>query len=179
MAAEFGDLHLVIELVGIAALDASERRFGQGGLDAEDGGGVLLRLSGGHAGEGEDLGDVGEVFLAGLFALGVGFDVVVAVGQAEAASGDFGDDLVGVAGILGGSGVEEEGAASVAVERTEVGNESFAARKLVDGGEFRGEGSCAALVDGFGVHAGGEVVADLLLDGVAVGRLGVLFQDAP
>ena len=37
----------------------------------------------------------------------------------------------------------------------------------------------AGFVDGGGVHAGGEVVTDLLLDGVAVLGGGCVLEDAP
>ena len=64
--------------------------------------------------------------------------------------------MVGMAAMSCGAGVE-------------VGDEAEAG----DGG------GDAGLVDGGGVHAGGEVVTDLLLDGVAVLGGGCVLEDAP
>ncbi len=85
---ELGQGHLVVGLVRIAAFDAGERGFGEGGLDAEDGGGGGAAVVCAAAGELDYLGDVGGVLGADLLALGVGLEVVVAVGEAEAAGAD-------------------------------------------------------------------------------------------
>ncbi len=59
------------------------------------------------------------------------------------------------------------------------GDERVAGVEVVDVRRAGIGGLDAGFVDGGGVHAGGEVVADLLLDGVAVFSGGCVLQDAP
>jgi len=65
------------------------------------------------------------------------------------------------------------------VERGEGGEELLAGLEGVDLCQRRLDRLAAEGVNRGGVHAGGEVVAYLLLDGRAVGGLGVFFQNSP
>ena len=67
---------------------------------------------------------------------------------------------------------------SVVVEGGEGGDELLCGCEGVDDAETGAAGVDAGFVDGGGIHAGGEVVADLLLDGGAVGG-GCVLEDAP
>ena len=60
------------------------------------------------AGEGEHVGDVGDVLVAELLVLVAGAGVVVALGQAEAALVDDGDLLGGVLEVLLFAEAEED-----------------------------------------------------------------------
>ncbi len=162
------DLHGVIDVVGIATFDAGKRCGGQGGFDLHGGSGVLIGLRLRLAGEHQQMRHVFDEFLAGCLALGVGFGVVVAVGQAEAAGADADDHHAGVFRIGFGASSEEVEATPIGSFAQE-GGELFA---ILDGGdavELRLERREAAGIDGVGVHTGSVVVADFLLRGSAVG----------
>ena len=90
----------VIGLLGIAHVDDAEGGLGEGGLQGHDVCGVNLGLGGRSAGEGEHLGDVGDVLGADLGVLVAGAQVVVLLRQAEAALLDEGDLLGGVLEVL-------------------------------------------------------------------------------
>ncbi len=167
----------MVDGFGIAALGVGHGGEGEPGFEGEDVGGVALGVGGIFAGEGEHLGDEGYVLVAELLILVAGAGVVVALGEAETALIDDGDLLGGVFEVLLFAEAEEDVhvvALEFACESGEVG--------LGDGVDLiekRLDGSEALLVDERGVHAGGVVVADLLLVGCAgrVGR-GVLGEDA-
>ena len=139
--------------------------LGEGGLKGEDVFGVDGGLGGGFAGEGEHEGDVGDVLVADLLILVAGAGVVVALGETEAALADVGDLPGGVFEVERGR-VAEEDVDAVALELAgEIGEAGLGdAVDLVEQGLDGGE---ALLFDDSGVHAGGVVVADLLLVGGA------------
>ena len=168
----------MVEVVGIAALDAGERCVGERGFDLHGGGGILIGLGLRLAGEHQQMRHVGDEVLADFLALRVGFGVVVAVGQSEAAGVDADDHHAGILRILFSAGVEEVEAALIGALAQE-GGDLFA---ILDGGdavELRLERREAARVDGIGVHAGGVVVADLLLRGRAVSEPSHLLRECP
>ena len=97
----------VVDLFGVAQIDAAHRGLGQGGLDLQHRGGFLGGLIGRVAGQGEHLLHVIEVLGADLGeARGID-DVVVAVGQRKPALTDGSDLLCRILFILGDAKVEE------------------------------------------------------------------------
>ena len=104
---QFGARHFVELLVGVAEFHLGQRGFGERGFDLHDGLRLGLRGGGRIAEEFEHARHVLQVFGAGLFALGVGLGVVIAIGQAEAAGGGEGDHLFGVGEILVGAEAED------------------------------------------------------------------------
>jgi hypothetical protein len=125
-------------------------------------------------------GDVLQIFGADLLRFGVGIDVVVAIRQAEAAGGGESDDAAGVGEILRGAEREQ---ARVAGFEVHAGEQCGKVRGALQGGDFieaRLERFGAGLFDGGFIHAGGEVVADFLLQGSALGGgFGGFVEDAP
>ncbi len=91
----------------------------------------------------------------------------------------LGDDGVGVDGVLAGSGAEEVGAGEHVVDDGDGSDDRVAGLEADDEAEAGDGGGDAGFVDGGGVHAGGEVVTDLLLDGVAVFGGGCVLEDSP
>ena len=141
----------------------------------------FLGLLGRAACEGEHFGDVGDVLVAHLYVLVAGAQVVVLLRQAETTLLDEGDLLGGVLEVLL-LAVSEEGVDAVALqiadERGELGAASGSARASIRSSRGWSGLRPAALDDG-GVHAGLEVVADLLFVGGAGGAAGLgLLQDA-
>ena len=74
----------MIGCVWIAQGDIIERRFGKGGFEGHDGLRGCLGVGFAGARKRENLRDVVQVAGAGIFKALFGFDVVVAVGQAQA-----------------------------------------------------------------------------------------------
>ena len=111
--------------------------FGDGGLESEDASGAGLGF--GEAGEAEHGGDVGLVLGADvLHAVGVG-EVVVAVGQLDAALKKVGGVVVGVVEAGGDPEAEDVGGVEVGVvEGVDIGAE----------GQAEGVGELARCVDG-------------------------------
>jgi len=105
-----------------------------------------------------------------LMSCAPGAQVVVLLGQAEAALGDLGDLFGGVLEVLLFA-VSEEGVGAVALQLAEEGGElgaaGGAAVERVDPVEHGLDGGEAFGLDEGGVHAGVEVVANLLLVGRA------------
>jgi len=176
---EFLDGLHVVGVMRIAALDAGERGVGQRGFDFEGCIGVGFGLVCALACETEQLLNVCDVLLANLHALRVRLGVVVAVGKAEAAGVQLDDHQRRVDRILARAGAEEK-AAGVLVMKAGEGVENVGAGfEGVDLREDGIDGLVAQGVDGGGVHAGGEVVAYLLLYRCAVCRFRIVFEDSP
>jgi hypothetical protein len=172
-------VHRVGGLVGIAELDGGEGGLGEGGLQAHHGLGAARRLR--VAQQLEDLPHVGLVALARLLGLGVVLGVVLGGGQAETAGAGEADHPRGVLGVLAGAEEEEHRTVeALRVEPAEHGGEVRLGFHAGDGRQGGPDGTDPRLLDGRLVHAGGEVVADLLGVGVAPGvRAGRLLQHPP
>ena len=124
----------------------------------------------------EHVGEVCDVLLAGFDALVVGAEVVVLLGQAEAALVGVGDFAGGVFEILLGAVIEEDADAH-AIEVGDEGGQILFGMEGGDAIEFWLDGGEAALIDGVGVQAAGVVVADFLLVGAGGGVSGSGFLD--
>ena len=160
--------HDVVGLVGIAQGHAVHGRLGEDGLHLENharlgGGGV-----GGVAGKLEHVLHVLLEALADLDGLGVGLQVVLAVGQREAALAERGDGAVGILGVRGRA-EQEQRADAQTVQVGDLGHHVRLIAHRLDAVQLGLDGRDALLVDGRGVHATGEVVADLLVDRAAAG----------
>ena len=168
-------------LVGIAEFHLGEGGFGERGFDLHDGLRRGFRGGGGVAEQFEDARHVLQVFGAGLFALGVGLGVVIAIGEAEAAGCGEGNDLFGVGEILVGAEAEDGIAArGLEVEARQDGRQVLQGGDAGDGVQGGFEGRGTGFFDGGFVHAGAEEIADLLFAGGAGGGgLGGLLEDAP
>src|ERR1035437_10753502 len=94
--AEGGHVGGVVEVLGVALVGGGERGLGEFCFEGQHCVGVFCGLGVGLAGKDEHLVDVVDVLLALLRGFGVGAGVVVALGQAEAASAVEADDLAGV-----------------------------------------------------------------------------------
>ena len=137
-----------------------------------------MGLRGCRSGEcGEPL-DEGKVLSAGLGEARLGFEVVVAVGQAEAAGVDLSDDSrrrvdVGV-GVEGERGVDADG-----LKVCDGGLERGTVVDGVDLLEERLEGTDAGDVNGFDIRAGGVEIAGELGGGAGglAGASGDLVKD--
>src|SRR5208282_5551079 len=105
------DLHFMNQLVGIAALDASERSLGHGRFQMQDGLSVLL--SGGRtvADKLEYSLHMLKIALARFLRLGVVFNVVVAIGHGEAALIHVGDYTLGIVRVLRRASRKKQGSA--------------------------------------------------------------------
>ena len=176
-----GDGLQVIGFLGLAHVDDAERCVGQRGLHDEDVLRVLLCLLGRAAGQGQHFGEVGDVLFADLDVLVAGAQVIVLLGQAQAALLDEGDLLGCVFQVLL-LAVAEEDVDAFALQLADQGGKlDSASRAVVEGVDLIEQGPDgleAGGVDGVGVHAGLEVVADLLLVGRACGAAGLsLFED--
>ena len=179
---QLGDGHLMVELVGIALFHAREGDLGELGLKAKNGCGVGRRLRGLLAKEDKHVGDVFGVVLTGVNALGVGLEVVVAVGQAEAAGIHVGDDRGGIAEVLSAAGGEERTAVVPGLQVA--GGEVWGqVGGLLDPGyglELRFERGGAESFNARLIHATGEEVSELLLHGSTGGlSLCEIVEDAP
>ena len=120
-----------------------------------------------------------EIARARLFRFVVGLDVVIAIGQAQPAGGGETDHLLGIGKILVGAEAEKSRAGNQVQprhERRQIGS-ALQGRDLA---QARLQRARAGLFDGRLIHAGGEIVADLLLVGRAARRrLGILFEHSP
>ena len=166
------------DLVRITPLRARLRCFRERHLDAHDGFGICFRLRSRVAQQSKDFLDVLYIAFPIFFRLRIILGVVVAVRKAEPALIDGGDLLVGVVGILEGTGAEQD----LATEILEL-QMSYHRRKVClgldrgDGVELRLDGREAAAVHGCFVHARPVEVADFLIYGIAIFRGGGAFQD--
>ena len=174
-------IDLVEQLVGIALLHGRQRRLRERRLHLHHARGVALRDVGRVAQQLERVGDVGDVFGTHILRFRIRLEVGVAVRQAEAAGDRERDHARRIGKVL---------ARRKAEEQARIGQRHLQARQHArqvavraqrgDLVEVRRQRRGAACLDGFLVHAGAEVVADLLLAGVAaVGAFGQVFEDAP
>ena len=159
-----GNRHLVIVRLGVAPLDAGEGGAGERRLERHD---VRARGDGGGGGgrvtqELQHARHVRGVGRADGGGRGVRAEVVVAVGEAEAALLGRGDRHRAVLEVRAAAEPERRAAAAL-VQPRELGNE-------IRGGPHRGdavqlflERRGARRLDLRGVHAGGVVIADLLV----------------
>ena len=97
---DLSDLHRVVDVVGIAALDSCKRGVGQGGFNLHGGGSLPVGLRLRHTGEHQQLCEISYVALADLLAPGVSLGVIVAVGKPESASANANDHDLGIFRIL-------------------------------------------------------------------------------
>ena len=119
------------------------------------------------------------VLFADLLHLGIVLDVVVAIRKAKAAGRGKGDHTLGVFEVLVGFEAEQGFRALQLLARHQRGQGPDRAQ-MRDGIEVRLKRESLGLLDGAFVHAGVEVVPNLLLDGAAsLGLLGRLIEDAP
>ena len=100
---QFFGAHLVIELGRISPLNARQLAFGEGGFDSHHGCGFVRGVGRRVADQFEDSCDMCDIRFAKFIGLGVVLGVVVAIGKAESALIDLGDDLGRVLKILVGT----------------------------------------------------------------------------
>ena len=90
----------MVAVLGIAAFGAVHFRLRERGFDAEHSLGGIRRLFGRPPSQREDLGDVNDQVLPHLLHLRIVFlDVVIAVGQGQAALVHVGNHLIGMVKI--------------------------------------------------------------------------------
>ena len=134
----------------------------------------VAACSGVSPAEGQHFGDVVDVLLAELDVLVAGAGVVVALGEAEAGLIDEGDLLGGVLEVLHLTEAEED-VDAVALELAGERGEAVFGRPCRSGrraAEWTPDPFWSMTI---GVHAGGVVIADLLLvGGLLVARVRVL-----
>ena len=143
-----------------------QARLGEAGLEREDLLGRLPRRRGGHSAEGQDAGHVRSIPLARLREARLGLQVVVAVGQPQAAGGDVHDDARGIV-VVRGAGDHERGRDGQLVQPADHALDAGAILDAGDVGEQRSQRGHARGVDRGLVHARREVIAEQLLDAAA------------
>ena len=168
---ELGKRHLVVGLGRIAAFDAGPAGVGDPGLEREDrlgaGGGIGL------AGKGQDIGQMLEIFGAGLGQLGIGLKVIIAVRHAEARLTERENIFLGILVVLPDIAAERSTDAHLArrcIKRGETGLRLHAA-DLVEPRLDRGQ---ALRLDRRFVHEAGIDRAD-----PAVGVVRGILDQAP
>ena len=166
----------MVDLVGIAPLDVALRCFGQRGFKVQDLLRFSLRCFGLIAQELQHVCQVSNILFPGFDTLVVGAKVVILLRKPEAALVDVGDFAGRVFEILLGAVIEEDANAH-AIEMSDERGQLLPGLESGDAIQFRLDGGQAALVDGIGIHAGGVVVADLLLVGASGGVRGCRFFD--
>ncbi len=152
---------LVIQLLRIAATGRVERPLGQAGFNLHDD----LRLGRGFgfivAQQHKHFRDVLDVFLAQVNRLGVVLEIVVAIGQAQAALIHFGNHLARVLEV--GVGVEaEQYIGALAMQPHDLARQPFLRLDGRDALEIVLQRLRTGLLDGPFIHAAGVVIADLL-----------------
>ncbi len=130
---QLGEGGVVIGGGGIAQGHVVERGFGELRFHAHDGlgrgcGGLLV-----PAGEFEHRGDVLDVFLARFFEAWLGFQVVVAIGQAETAGAEIGEHPGRLVGIL----LAAEGERRVHDNVVHLGHDFLQSGDVAGGVDFR------------------------------------------
>jgi hypothetical protein len=162
----------VIHLLGLAHLGHAHRRLGQRGLKREDGRSVGLRLLGGASGQRQHVGDVRLILLPQLDILGPGAQVVILLRQPQAALPDGCNLLAGVLEVLLLAVAEEDFHVHPLQSANDGGQlrlATVAVAHAVDLVQQRLDRGQPLLLDQVGIHAGGIVVADLLLVRRALG----------
>ncbi|MNE03488.1 hypothetical protein D3C80_959920 [compost metagenome] len=139
--------------------------FGHLGLEGQDVGGGLGRVR--PAGGGQRTGDIGDIGLA--LRREVGLQIVVAVGQAQAALAHVGGVEVGVLQVLEHVDAEQRAAEARVAFAHQAGHAAVVGDGA-HGGQVSGQGLGAQLVDAGLVHEAGVEGADLLR--IGVGRVG-------
>ena len=153
----------VVTVRGRAQVGAAGGGLGQRGLNLHDRGGFFGGLLGRIAGQGEHLLQMLDVLGAdGDETLGID-NVVVAVGQREAALEELGDLLRRILVVLPDVEVEEAVGSAVVLKLAEQGWELFGVGEAVDGCKGRLDRREGLLFHHVRVHAGGIEVAVLFL----------------
>ncbi len=160
---QLGDRHDVVDIGWIAAVDAGHRSFGQRGLYRHHIFGFCGCLFGRIAEQREHLRHMREVFGAERLRAVILIQVVIAVGQAEAALVDRSDLLGGVLLVLLGAEGEEKSDGVFVFHGAEQGGQRLLVVPGGDGLERWLDRLRAEAVGQVRVHAGGKVVAVLLL----------------
>ncbi len=179
---QLGQGALVVGLLWVAQFHAGPGRLGHAGLQVQHHAGPDLGQVCGIPGQLEHLRDVGLVLGADVLRAGVVVQVVVAVGQAQAALVQGAHVPGAVLGVLHDEEAEAAGQA-LAMELRQRHGQLLRVLQAVDGGEDGLQGGRPALLDGLLVHARGEEVTHLLLDAaLGPGVLGAglvkdLFED--
>ncbi len=153
---------LVVGLLRVAVLDARDGHLGELRFEREDHVGLGLRRLRRVADELEHLRDVRAVRLAQVLRLGVVLQVVVPVGEAEAALVEDPDVARGVPRVLRDAEAEARVRARE-VQLGEDGGQVVGRLQLRDRREGRRERGGAGLLARRGVHAGRVEVGDFLL----------------
>jgi len=169
----------VIDVLRVAARHRIHGGARHGSFHGEHGVGIGGGLVGALSGKPEHLAHVLVVLLARFFQARIVFEVVVATRHAHAALVKAGDDERGVGEILGRAEAERRrecgvvaalpGAWNGEMKLGNYGRQFCLVAHAIDRREQRLHGLQSARLDAALVHAGGPVVADLLLHGAALG----------
>jgi len=171
----------MIDLVRVPFRDTGQRGFCKRRLDTHDGYRIGLRRIRGFAQEAEHPGHMSQVARACRNGLDISLHVEIAIRESEATGCDTGNHFGGVARVLLNLHTEEKAAASHAQMQTAQQNgEIFALGQRVDAFQVGAQWLAASLLDGCLIHAGGEIIADLLRVRRTVGsRIRRLLQYTP
>ena len=156
----------MVQSLGVAPFDSRHRTLSQSGFDAHHGFGLGRCGFRPVAEQGKHFPYVSNVLLAQFDRLGIVLGVIVAVGQTESALVGVGDNLIGIAEILNRIKAEKHvvihrGRGQVSDFRLGAQLGNLFQRRLQRLGSLG--------LDRLLVRAGGIVVANLLLDRVALG----------
>ncbi len=172
------EAHLVIDVLRIAPLDVVHLRRGHCGFEFDYRACIRRRLRFRFPGEHEHLLDVRAIFGEDLLRLVVRTEIIVAIGQAQAALIDLSDDHGGVVVILSARKAEQWRTALVVSTEPSAGiqvmkvrdfkREILLALERCDAVEFCLQRLETCGFDAALVHACRPVVANLLLDRAAI-----------
>ncbi len=157
---ELREGHLVRGPGRVGGRRGRQARLGEAGLECENFVGGLSRIR--HSAERQDGRDVRSVLFALLREGRIGLQVVVPVGQPQAAGGNVCDDGGGVA-VVRGAGERERRRNRQLVELSDHALDAGDIPDVCDVGEQRGQRRHARGLDRGLVHARGVVVAELAL----------------
>ncbi|MDF2902362.1 MAG: hypothetical protein K0Q62_2421, partial [Phenylobacterium sp.] len=160
---QLGDLEGIVGLIVVPALGAGPGDLGDLGLQGDDRLGVLGRAL--PAGQGQHLGDV--LFIGRLLGLEAVFQIIVAVGQAEAALHQIDRVFFRVLGVVVHIGAEER-SAELAHRAAHQAGHLIVGLDRLDRGQVAGQRLGAQRVDRLLVHEAAIEGAQLGL--VALGR---------
>jgi len=129
---QFGNRHLVISLVRIAPLHASQRSLGQRSLNSKNGVRIGFGLPGRFPRHPQQLHNVRRILLPDLLALRICLQVVIAVRKPKSSRANLRDHGARIGCILLRAGVEEVRASKVVVNLRDRRYQRCPSRQAID-----------------------------------------------